>query len=94
MLAVSCPAALVFAAVSPSFFARRGAHTKKIKLQNIYALDEIVRADTVFLIKQVRSLMANCGYPAFIRPKKFLSANYWKRLPPLNNWWTVRLPMP
>ena len=51
MLAVSCPAALVFAAVSPSFFARRGAHTKKIKLQNIYALDEIVRADTVFFDK-------------------------------------------
>lgn len=50
-LALSCPPALVFAPIFPSFFARAGARAKKIKIQNIYALDELVRADTVFFDK-------------------------------------------
>lgn len=50
-LAFSCPPALVFAGVFPAFFAKSGACTKKIKIQNIYALDELVRADTVFFDK-------------------------------------------
>lgn len=50
-LALSCPPALVFVSVFPSFFARAGARAKKIKIQNIYALDELVRADTVFFDK-------------------------------------------
>lgn len=50
-LALSCPPALVFAPIFPSFFARAGALAKKIKIQNIYALEELVRADTVFFDK-------------------------------------------
>lgn len=50
-LALSCPPALVFAGVFPSFFIKSGARAKKIKIQNIYALDELVRADTVFFDK-------------------------------------------
>lgn len=50
-LSVCCPASLVFAGVFPSFFARSGARAKKIKIQNIYALDELARADTVFFDK-------------------------------------------
>ncbi len=51
VLALCCPAALVFTAVFPSFFARSGARARKIKIQNMYALDEIVHADTVFFDK-------------------------------------------
>lgn len=50
-LSLCCPAALVFAGVFPSFFAKSGARAVKIKIQNIYALDELVRADTVFFDK-------------------------------------------
>lgn len=50
-LALSGPPALVFASVFPSFFAKSGARARKIKIQNIYALDALVRADTVFFDK-------------------------------------------
>lgn len=50
-LALMCPPALVFSGVFPVFFAKSGARAKKIKIQNIYALDELVRADTVFFDK-------------------------------------------
>jgi len=50
-LALLSPASLVFAGIFPAFFARSGARAAKIKIQNIYALDELVRADTVFFDK-------------------------------------------
>ena len=51
VLAAACPAALVFVAVFPSFFTRSGARAAKIKIQNMYALEELSRADTVFFDK-------------------------------------------
>lgn len=51
VLAVSCPLALVFTAVFPAFFARSGARASKIKIQNMYALEELAKADTVFFDK-------------------------------------------
>ena len=51
ILAAGCPAALVFAAVFPSFFTRSGARARKIKIQNVYALEELAQADTVFFDK-------------------------------------------
>ena len=51
ILAAGCPAALVFAAVFPSFFTRSGARASKIKIQNVYALEELTQADTVFFDK-------------------------------------------
>lgn len=51
VLAVACPVAWVFIAVFPFFFTRAGARREKIKIQNMYVLDELSRADTVFFDK-------------------------------------------
>ena len=51
ILTAACPAAIVFAAVFPSFFVRSGARAYKIKIQNIYALEELANSDTVFFDK-------------------------------------------
>lgn len=45
------PLALLFISVFPSFFARSGARTAKIKIQNLYALEDIVGAETFFFDK-------------------------------------------
>lgn len=50
-LALICPPALVFSTVFPIFFAKVGARAKKIRIQNIYALDKLASADTVFFDK-------------------------------------------
>lgn len=51
VLAAACPVAWVFVAVFPFFFTRTGARRVKIKIQNMYVLDELARADTVFFDK-------------------------------------------
>ena len=51
VMALFCPAALSFAVVFPSFFARRGAKRLKIKLQNLHALEKTVQAQTFFFDK-------------------------------------------
>lgn len=51
VLAGACPVAWVFIAVFPFFFTRTGARREKIKIQNMYVLDELSRADTVFFDK-------------------------------------------
>lgn len=51
VLSLGCPVAFVFVAVFPSFFARSGARAAKIKIQNLYALNEITSADTFFFDK-------------------------------------------
>lgn len=49
--ALFCPAALAFAVVFPSFFARKGAKRLKLKIQNLNALEKIVSASTMFFDK-------------------------------------------
>ncbi|MBQ8032557.1 MAG: cation-translocating P-type ATPase, partial [Elusimicrobiaceae bacterium] len=44
--ALFCPAALAFAVIFPSFFARSGAKRVKLKIQNLNSLDKIVAEDT------------------------------------------------
>ncbi len=51
VMALFCPAALSFAVVFPSFFAKRGASRLKIKIQNLHALDKIRQAQTFFFDK-------------------------------------------
>ncbi len=51
LLTMSCPLAFVFAPIFPAFFARSGARAAKIKIQNMYALEELARADTVIFDK-------------------------------------------
>ncbi len=51
VMALFCPAALSFAVVFPSFFARRGAARLKLKIQNLHALDKIRHAHTFFFDK-------------------------------------------
>ncbi len=49
--ALFCPAALAFAVVFPSFFARKGAKRLNLKIQNLHALEKIVSAGTLFFDK-------------------------------------------
>ena len=76
ILAVACPAALVFVAVFPSFFTRLGARTQKVKIQNMYALQELAEADTVFFDKTgtltYGELRVSGVYPAKKISEKFL----------------------
>lgn len=51
LLGVAFPIPLVFCVVFPSFFARNGARARKIKIQNIYALQRLEQAETFFLDK-------------------------------------------
>ena len=49
--ALFCPAAFAFAVIFPWFFARSGAKRLQLKIQNLYALDKLVHADTFFFDK-------------------------------------------
>ena len=49
--ALFCPVAFAFSVVFPSFFARRGGARKKLKIQNLNALEKLVDAQTVFFDK-------------------------------------------
>ncbi len=49
--ALFCPAALAFAVVFPSFFARRGGARLKLKIQNLNALEKLVNAATLLFDK-------------------------------------------
>lgn len=51
VMALFCPAALSFAVVFPSFFARRGAMRLKMKIQNLHALEKLHNAQTFFFDK-------------------------------------------
>ncbi len=51
ILGFACPVAFVFVAIFPFFFTRSGARRLKIKIQNMYVLEELFRADTVFFDK-------------------------------------------
>ncbi len=51
VLTIACPVAWVFIAVFPFFFTRSGARRVKIKIQNMYVLEELFRSDTVFFDK-------------------------------------------
>lgn len=51
VMSLFCPAALSFAVIFPSFFARRGAGRLKIKIQNLHALEKTVNAQTFFFDK-------------------------------------------
>ncbi len=49
--ALFCPAALAFAVIFPWFFARSGAWRLQLKIQNLHALERIVKANTFFFDK-------------------------------------------
>ncbi len=49
--ALFCPVAFVFAEIFPSFFARNGARSVKLKIQNLRALDKLVNAATLLFDK-------------------------------------------
>lgn len=49
--ALFCPVAFAFSVVFPSFFARRGGARKKLKIQNLNALERLVSAQTLFFDK-------------------------------------------
>ena len=51
VLSLSCPIALPFAVILPSFFMRRGARKKQILIQNPYALEKLTQADLFFFDK-------------------------------------------
>ncbi len=76
ILGAACPAAIVFVAVFPSFFTRSGARAAKIKIQNIHALEELAKADTVFFDKTgtltYGELRVSGVYPARKVPEKLI----------------------
>ena len=51
VLSLSCPVALPFAVILPSFFMRRGARKNQILIQNPYALEKLTQADLFFFDK-------------------------------------------
>lgn len=50
-IGLSCPAALLFCTVLPSFFLKIGGINKKVWVQNLTALDDITEADVFFFDK-------------------------------------------
>ncbi len=51
VLGLGCPLSFFFSAVFPSWFVRLGARRRKIKLQELEALDALAQADAVFFDK-------------------------------------------
>jgi len=74
--ALFCPAALAFAVVFPSFFARKGGARLKLKIQNLNALEKLVNASTLFFDKTgtltYGELRVSGVYPVIEEAKKQL----------------------
>ncbi len=49
--ALFCPVAFAFAVIFPGFFARSGARRLQLKIQNLHALERMVKANTFFFDK-------------------------------------------